>query len=188
MWRARVLRAWLRSREFLSWPQSAHAVIDAEVLTARSDALPEYRWSGGMLRRWRDHLYLDHSQPELPQGWSCEWDGMAALALPTGDTLAFTPETEAIVKFHETKFTLAPFPVVVRARRGGERIVLPGRQHSHCLKHVLQQHGVPPWRRAQLPLLFASDGDLLAAGDSIVSARLLEYCRENAVRVHFQSW
>ena len=63
-------------------------------------------------------------------------------------------------------------PVQVRARRGGERIVLPGRSHSHALKHLLQEYGVPPWRRAQLPLLTDAQDRLLAAGDAIVSAEL----------------
>ena len=187
MWRARVLRAWLRSREFLPWPQSAHAVIDAEVLTARSDALPEYRWSGGMLRRWRDHLYLDHSQSELPQGWSCAWDGVSALVLPTGDTLDILP-VGAALNGQTSGHSLATQAFVVRARQGGERISLPGRTHSHSLKHVLQAQGIPPWQRARLPLLFAADDELLAAGDSVLSERLQEYCRENAVRVHFQPW
>ena len=62
-------------------------------------------------------------------------------------------------------------PLRVHARQGGERIVQPGRQHSHALKHLLQEHGIPPWQRMRLPLL--SDGEeLLAAGDRILSARM----------------
>jgi tRNA(Ile)-lysidine synthase len=63
-------------------------------------------------------------------------------------------------------------PLRARARRGGERIALPGRSHSHALKHMLQDAGVPPWLRARLPLLCAPDGQVLAAGDAIVSASL----------------
>ena len=55
--------------------------------------------------------------------------------------------------------------VRVHARQGGERIVLPGRSHSHALKHVLQDLGIPPWTRERLPLLSNADGRLLAAGD-----------------------
>src|SRR3546814_11492184 len=51
------------------------------------------------------------------------------------------------------------------------RIRLPGREHHHSLRHVLQQHAVPPWQRERLPLIFASDDELLAAGERIVSAR-----------------
>jgi tRNA(Ile)-lysidine synthase len=61
------------------------------------------------------------------------------------------------------------WPLRVHARLGGERIVLPGRSHSHALKHVLQDFGVPPWVREHLPLLSDADGVLLAAGDLVFS-------------------
>ena len=31
---------------------------------------------------------------------------------------------------------------------------------------------MPPWERERLPLVFADDGELLAAGDRAISARL----------------
>ncbi len=190
-WRARVLRAWRSALGFAPWPQSAHPVIDAQLLDARPDALPEYRWPGGVLRRWRDLLYLDQPQPPLPADWSCEWDGEAPLPLPTGDTFALVPGKGVRSLFQEkrdlTPFP-TPFPFIVRARRGGERILLPGRTHTHSFKHVLQESGVPPWLRARLPLLFAADGELLAAGDSVKSARFDEYCRVHGLRVHFGPW
>jgi tRNA(Ile)-lysidine synthase len=161
---------------FSPWPESAHAVIESQLLVARSDALPEYRWQGGVLRRWHDRLYLDQPRPPLPVDWRCEWDGRCILELPTGDSLALRPAPEAGESF------------VVAARRGGERIRLPGRSHSHSLKHALQARDIPPWQRARMPLLFAADGELLAAGDLLMSARFDEYCRAHGLRVHFDSW
>ena len=69
----------------------------------------------------------------------------------------------------------------VASREGGERIRLPGRAHSHSLKHQLQQRHVVPWRRERMPLLFAGDGELLGAGDLIVSARLDTWCQAHCV-------
>jgi len=69
-------------------------------------------------------------------------------------------------------------PVTVHLRLGGERITLPGRDHSHALKHVLQDAGIPPWQRNRLPLLSTPDGELLAAGDRILSARLQRWLGE----------
>ena len=62
-------------------------------------------------------------------------------------------------------------PLRVGARTGGERITLPGRAHSHAVKIALQDAGVPPWQRKRLPLVFAADGELLAVGDVLRSAR-----------------
>ena len=63
--------------------------------------------------------------------------------------------------------------------------MLPGRTHSSELKHVLQELGVPPWQRARLPLLFAPDGELLAAGDVALSGRLRDWLVARGVRLEF---
>ena len=55
---------------------------------------------------------------------------------------------------------------------GGKRLRLPGRAHTHSVKKLLQSLAVPPWERARLPLVHAADGELVAVGDVLVSARL----------------
>ena len=74
-------------------------------------------------------------------------------------------------------------PVRVHARQAGERIVLPGSEHSHALKHVLQDLGVPPWERARLPLLFAADDTVLAAGDLAYSGPFDAWLRTHSARL-----
>ncbi|WP_251274454.1 tRNA lysidine(34) synthetase TilS, partial [Enterobacter hormaechei] len=70
-------------------------------------------------------------------------------------------------------------PLQVRARVGGERILLQGRQHSHALKDCLQREHLAPWRRAQLPLIF--DGpQLLAAADVVIAAPLQAWLQATA--------
>ena len=69
------------------------------------------------------------------------------------------------------------------ARAGGERITLPGRGHSHPLKHVLQDLGVPPWLRLAMPLLVDGDGAVLAAGDRVRSAAFDAWLRVRGARV-----
>ena len=71
----------------------------------------------------------------------------------------------------------------MRARRGGERIRLPGRAHSHALKHVLQERAVPPWVRERLPLLLDADGALLAAGDIAVAESLARWLHDAGLRL-----
>jgi len=173
-WRSRVLRCWRRSLDFSPWPESAHVVIEAQLLTARRDALPEYRWPGGILRRWRELIYIERLRPSLPEEWCCDWDGRAALELPTGDSLVLVGSGSAAEKYR------------VASRVGGERIQLPGRDHSHSLKHILQAQGIPPWERARMPLLFAADGELLAAGNSLLSARWLRETSMLNGRLHWQ--
>src|SRR5690606_22470417 len=77
--------------------------------------------------------------------------------------------------------------LVAHARRGGERITLPGRSHGHALKQVLQDAGVAPWRRGRLPLLSTTDGELLAAGDVVYSARFTQWLDSRGLRLHWQT-
>src|SRR5690606_20425831 len=151
--------------------------IEADLLGGRADAAPAFAWSGARIRRWRSLLHASRTQAPLPPGFKAHWDGLAPLPLPGGERLALEPRRAG------TAGGGVPGPFVVHARRGGERIVLPGRNHSHALKHVLQERGVPPWVRERLPLLSAADGALLAAGDVVFSAALERQLRRAGLRL-----
>jgi tRNA(Ile)-lysidine synthase len=156
--RARVLRRWVATLGLPPLPASGLAAIESSLLPAAPDAQARFAWSGAAMQRWRGLLHADGERPVLPDDWTCEWDGAAPLALPGGGAL----QLHGASRFEA--------PLQVHARRGGERIALPGRGHAHALKHVLQDLGVPPWLRERLPLLSAADGTLLAAGDLAKSA------------------
>ena len=108
-------------------------------------------------------MHAGAERSPLPVAWDTSWDGRSALALPGGGWLRLEGATG-----FET-------PLRVHARQGGEKIRLPGRDHRHALKHVLQTLAVPPWDRERLPLLSSADGALLAAGDRVLSADLADW-------------
>lgn len=157
--RAGVLRAWIRQRGLPPLPANGVRMIERQLLPADHDRQAAFRWRSAQVRRWRDQLHALALAAPWPDHWQAGWDGRAPLPLPDGGSLQLlgAPAFEQ--------------PLTVRARRGGERIVLPGRRHSHALKGLLQQAGLPPWQRQRLPLLCAGD-EVLAAGDRIVSAPL----------------
>lgn len=169
--RARVLRRWIAGLGLPPLPAAGVARIEDELLDARADAEAEFAWHGAVVRAWRDLLHAQPQRPALPADWSADWDGRAALALPDGGQWRLLG-TEAF-----------PAPLRAHARRGGERIVLPGRSHGHALKQALQDLGVPPWERRRLPLLSDAGGELLAAGDLLYSARLDAWLRERGARL-----
>ncbi|WP_031328465.1 tRNA lysidine(34) synthetase TilS, partial [Xanthomonas phaseoli] len=74
----------------------------------------------------------------------------------------------------------------VRARQGGERIVLPQRTHSHQLKHLLQALDLPPWERMRLPILWEGT-QVLAAGDCIISGTLDAWLQANAAALQWRT-
>jgi tRNA(Ile)-lysidine synthase len=157
--RARVLRRWVATLALPPLPAEGLRRVEAELLAARTDAQPRFDWHGASIRRWRGVLHAGWSRPRLDATTAIAWDGRHPLHLPDGGVLALTAP--------------APLPPDsrVQARIGGERIRLPGRDHSHSLKHVLQERDVAPWTREHLPLLVDRDG-VLAAGDVAISARL----------------
>lgn len=168
--RARVLRQWIAALGLPPLPGNGVARIEAQVLPARVDASAEFRWGEAVVHGWRDLLHARRRRPALPDDWAAHWDGRAPLALPDGDALVL-------------QGAVLERPCRVHARRGGERVVLPGRRHSHALKHVLQDLGVPPWERARLPLLSGEDGALWAIGDLVYSASFDAWLRERGARL-----
>lgn len=175
--RARLLRAWVSVRGWPPLPAEGIAHIEADLIAPLAgvcDTMPRFAWHGVEIRRWRDGLHAVDAHRDLPEDWSCDWDGRAPLALPNGDTLRLV----GIDGF--------PWPVRAHARHGGERIVLPGREdHRRTLKHVLQAMDIPPWLRARMPLLSAGDGSLLAAGDRVRSAMFERWLQARQARL---SW
>ena len=169
-WRARVLRAWTASKGYPPLPGTAPAAIATDVLHAPHDRAACYRWHGAQLRRWGDRLYaLADAAVGDAAAWSLPWDGIGPLALPGGGEVSFVGGDDARLD--------ADFgPCTVGSRRGGERILLPGRQHAHALKDRLREAVLPPWERTRLPLLRDGQGAVLAAGDAIVSAALADWC------------
>lgn len=170
--RARLLRRWVAQRQLPPLPAAGVAAIERELLPAGDGAC--FAWAGVEIRRWRDRLHLRRPWPAWPTGWRSEWTGCEPLALPDGGQLALLG-AEAF-----------DAPVTVAARVGGERLRLPGRRHSHQLKHLLQAAAIAPWERTALPLLSAADGELLAAGDRVISATLAQWLQAHGARLHWQ--
>jgi len=171
---ARVLRLWVQQRGLPPLPGNGVARIGHDLLGAAHDQQAAFRWQQARIVRWRDRLHaIGDALPHWPAGWQAQWDGHAPLSLPDGGSL----ELHGAPAFDT--------PVQVRQRSGGERIHLPGRSHTHLLKHCLQEAALPPWLRPHLPLL--CDGEqVLAAGDRIVSATLHRWLQERGAHLHWR--
>ena len=171
--RARALRRWIDELGLPPLPGEGIGQIETDLLPARADARARFEWRDAVIERWRDLLHAQRQREPLPAVWNVEWDGQAPLPLPGGDLLQLQGA--------------ASFPSALRvfARQGGERIVLPGRAHSHTLKNVLQELGVPPWEREALPLLSNGAGELVAVADLAYSAGFDAWLRESGARLHW---
>jgi tRNA(Ile)-lysidine synthase len=151
-----VLRRWLRS---LDLPEPTHyqaAELVRQLGEAGEDRQPCVRWPGTEVRRYRDLLHALAPLQLPPFEWSAEFDG-SDLALPMDlGTLRLVDA--------ESRPHIAPH-LHVRFRRGGESLRLSSDTHTRELRDLFQEAGIPPWQRGRLPLVFASDGALLAVAD-----------------------
>lgn len=171
--RARVLRRWVDQCGLRPLPGNGVASIEDGLFSASAAGEARFEWAGACIQHWRGRLHAQSIPLALPPDWSCEWDGSEILQLPTGATL----ELSGAARFDT--------PMRVHARQGGERILLPGRTHHHALKHVLQDHGIPPWQRIGMPLLTDADSVLQAAGDSILSVSLHAWLQAHRARLNW---
>ena len=133
---------------------------------------PQFAWHGAAVRSWRDLLHAGAVRAAHARRLAPPVERRHAAGAPARRTTArwkAPPALDAADRSHR--------------RQGGERIVLPGRSHSHALKHVLQDLGVPPWLRERLPLLSDADGELLAVADLAYSAPFDAWLRQRGARL-----
>lgn len=175
-----VLRLWLRSLGFAEPAHFQAAELERQLGAAADDATPCVRWEGCELRRYRNLLHAMSPLAPVDAEWQSAWTE-STLELPAGGTLAWISDAGSALA------AAAEFPaLLVRYRRGGERMRPRGSEHTRELRTLLQEHGVPPWQRDRIPLVFDGD-ELIAVGDLLASARARELGDRLCARLCWQA-
>ena len=175
-----VLRAWLAGLGLPPASARTLAALRHDMAAAAADRIPETRWPGAVVRRYRGHLFA--SGQGRPSG-ACagEWP------LATGEPYPWSVAS-ALVCSAATGFGLSrerlPGRLTVRQRAGGESFVPAGGAHRRDLRKWLQERDVLPWRRGELPLLFAG-GRLVAVADLGVAADFAARSDEPSWRIEW---
>jgi tRNA(Ile)-lysidine synthase len=178
-----VLRRAIRACGLPAAPASRLRQIQDEMLAAREDAQPLVRWPGAAVRRYRTKLYLmaeSHAE-------GCVQTGQARRLYADGEELdlgpfgALTLERVAPVG-PGIDPALAADGLELRFRVGGEKIRPHGRKQTRPLKKLLQEQGVVPWMRQNLPLLYAGE-TLVAVADLWIAA---DCARDDGFRVRWR--
>jgi len=158
-----LLRYWFGSRH-IRMPSTAWlAELRKQLFEAKYDAQLCVTHADCHIRRHRHRVFI--TPKRAPDCLAVEahtfvWQGETALRSPQfGGTLFF--------ERGENGFDpewLRVQPLTLRLRGGGERLKLAQNRPTRTLKHHYQARDVPAWERERLPLLFAGNQLLFAAG------------------------
>lgn len=175
-WRARVLRAWLKSRALPPLPSHSFEEFERTLLSPRDDAQGVVEWSGHQLRVWRSKLHAIQVPRELVmQPQRVEVPGLSVVDVDLSN--------RSLVTFRNNSPQAHEF--IISMREGGEKIRLPHRDHRSSVKNLLNEQ-TPPWLRVQMPVVRASDGTVWLVGDVLRSVEYGFWQEETGSSIEWQ--
>ena len=137
-----------------------------QLCDARADAAVCITYGGYQVRRYQG---LAHVMPELA-GFDCQqrlsWQGEAQMDWPALRARICLTES---VGLGISLAKLQRAPVTLRLRNGGEALRPYPNGATRTLKNLLQEHRVPPWQRARLPLLYCGE-ELVSVAGLVIAA------------------
>ncbi|MGB4923157.1 MAG: tRNA lysidine(34) synthetase TilS [Candidatus Nitrotoga sp.] len=149
-----------------------------QLCNARQDAQVCIDWQEWQMRRYRDHAYT-MSARSPPVDFTVIWHGEAETLLPSPHgMLYFKRAIGQGISLAKLQLGI----VKIRSRHGGENIRIHAARGQRDLKNLLQEHGILPWQRDLLPLLFC-DADLVCVPGIAIANTYLAQSDEAGVVV-----
>ncbi len=151
-----VLRLWIREQGGVMLSERSLLALERALREEPASRQQRIALAGGVVRRYRERAWWGEAQektvdatypwrPPEPLHWP-EAGLFWSLRAVTGQGLAQARVSDRLLG--------------VRFRRAGETAFIPGRGHR-TVKKLLQELGLPPWRRMHVPLVW--DGENLVA-------------------------
>jgi tRNA(Ile)-lysidine synthase len=165
--RAKNLLRYFLHTQGAAMPQAAQ--LDdmlRQLCEARQDAALCVEYGLWQVHRYRDQAYVSPALGEFDRGLALPWNGEAELDWPSlGGRLNFVETQGAGIGAEK----LRRAPVTLRLRSGGETLRPHPNAAKRSLKNLLQEHGVPPWRRERLPLVYCGDELVCVVGVAVAA-------------------
>jgi len=145
-----VLRYWINVSGYARPRRNIMQEVIESVLPAAEDATPLVFWGSTEIRRYQDTLYILPALNSHEIHHVYAWDGELPLYI---DTLNLEMRLEQSLGkgLHQDAVARR---MTVRFRQGGEQLRPQGRRHTHSLKKLMQEAGIPPWQRNRIPLIY----------------------------------
>ena len=145
-----ALRYWINAAGHDRPRRNILQEVIESVLPAADDAAPLVLWGNTEIRRYQDSLYILAALTSHEIHRVYVWDGEPPLYL---DALDIEVRLEQVRGKGLAQAAVAR-GMAVRFRQGGEQIRPHGRRHTHSLKKLMQEAGIPPWQRNRIPLIY----------------------------------
>ena len=174
------LRWWLAQNSLQMPSQQQLQQITQQLIHAKQDAAIKLKVSETFtLRRYQNHAYLvQELPPNAPINWL--WQGEDVIDLPNKTQLIFSKKMGEGISLRKIENAA----LRIKFREGNERFKPQlGRPHR-SLKVMLQNGDMPPWQRAQLPLIFMDD-TLVVIPNIGVDANFQASCDEMGLVVNW---
>jgi tRNA(Ile)-lysidine synthase len=176
-----LLRYFLHTRG-AAMPQAAQLDDMLRQLSeARQDAALCVHFGSWELHRYRDLAYVSPVLGEFDRELVLPWNGEPGLDWPALAVRLNFVETQGAGIGAEK---LRRAPVTLRLRSGGEALRPHPNAAKRSLKNLLQERGVPPWRRERLPLFYCGE-ELVCVVGVAVAAEYQAVEGEAAIAVEF---
>ncbi len=131
------------------------------------------------VRRYRGLIHVMRALPTVDPMLCLEWQGEPVVHWsPLQRELHFTQAVGQGI----SRERLSQGQVSLRLRNGGETLRPHLLAARRSMKNLLQEHGVPPWQRARLPLLYCGD-ELVCVVGVAVAAEFQAEADEQSVMV-----
>ena len=168
-----LIRRWLKQAGVSSLPVYQLESFCRQVLEAKSGHKVSVTWDGGVLRLYRQKLWLQTSGETLPCP-STEWQN-GDKAVDLGPDVGFLA-LEGFPGVHpDGNFSIKP-----RNKLEAGSIEQDGQHKS--LKNLFQEADIPPWLRNSIPIC-ELDGSLVAVGDWCFSHDFAAWMSESGTRL-----
>jgi len=137
-----------------------------QLCEARQGASVCVQYGAWEVHRYRDRAYVSQALGEFDRDLVLPWCGESELDWSAlGVRLNFVETLGGGIGAEK----LRRAPVTLRSRNGGETLRPHPNAAKRSLKNLLQEHGVPPWRRERLPLVYCGDELVCVVGVAIAA-------------------
>ena len=143
------LRFFLRQKGLLPIQEKQ---MEAILQSLKAPADRDFLFDFGAVSLRRSGHFLVLAPCIQTEPFCLNWQGESKIQLKNG-CLFFTETTG----FGLSLGKLASFPLIIRSRQGGEKILLKKERPRQKIKELLRQNGVPAFLRDMYPLVFAGD-------------------------------